>query len=102
MTWMEGKAASLGGSTTRPAQQTLKLEVLRSNIQGAATMKLATLVVRASLESEGTLRWSHVYRGQDASMNWSSGEQEVQAAFDGAYADLARQLDTALAASCQG
>jgi hypothetical protein len=99
-TWFADGLKSVPGYRPQPATVVMKVEVLKAYIQSLATMKSANLVVRVHVAQDGHAPRTKLYRGVDNSTNWSSSENEIQAAFDGAMGHLRQQMAADLAATC--
>ncbi|MGY4827479.1 hypothetical protein ACVNIS_02755 [Sphaerotilaceae bacterium SBD11-9] len=101
-TWFADGLRAIPGHAQQGAPATMQVEVLRAYIHSLSTMKSANLVLRVHLATSGaSTSLTKVYRGVDRSLNWSSSESEIQAAFDGAMAHLQQQLAEDLALTCR-
>jgi hypothetical protein len=98
--WFAEALKSVPGYQPQPATLVMKVEILKAYIQSLATMKSANLVVRVHVAQHGHAPRTKLYRGVDNSTNWSSSEDEIQAAFDSAMAHLQRQMAADLATGC--
>lgn len=97
--WFAHGMSSIPGHTDGAAARTLKVEVLKGYIQSIGVMKSANLVVRV-VTTDPTGQRVVMFRGVHNSTNWNSSENEVQAAFDLALADLQQQMGTDLQKHC--
>jgi hypothetical protein len=99
--WFREGVAAIPGHSVEPAALKMHVELTRAYIHSVASMKSANLIARVRL-SGGRTPMQRTYRGVDSSLNWSSSEREVQAAFEGAMADLRRQLAADIDGLCRG
>ena len=102
MRWFKQQLMELPGYGGAPPRTVLRVDVLKAYVQGLSTLKSANIVVRvryvSAAKPEPTVK---VYRGVEGTVNWANSESEAQAALQGAWADLRRQLAADLAASCR-
>ncbi|HSV36643.1 MAG TPA: hypothetical protein VLI46_13860 [Ramlibacter sp.] len=100
--WFNDGILAIPGHSVQPAPIKIRIEVSKAYIQALHSLKSANIVVKVRLTSVQGTSTQKMYRGVNASLNWSSSESEVQAAFDGALADLRRQVGADLSALCSG
>jgi hypothetical protein len=100
--WFSDGISAIPGHSTQPARVKVRIEVAKAYIQALHTLKSANIVVKVRVAGGQGAPTQKMYRGVNASVNWSSSESEVQEAFDGALADLRRQLGADLSAACSG
>jgi hypothetical protein len=74
--------------------------ILKAYMFSQVTDKSANVVLRVSLSGRGGPPVEQIYRGADQDVDWISGSDESQGAFDRALADLLIQLDTDIVARC--
>ncbi len=99
--WFAKGIAAIPGYTRDGAPTELRIEILKTYIHSLGTLKSANLVVRVKGVGGGASLLTKTYRGVDGSVNWSSSESEIQAAFDSALADLQLQMGSDLRGACK-
>ncbi|RQP25222.1 hypothetical protein [Piscinibacter terrae] len=99
--WFADGIAVMPGYSREAAPVELRIEVVKAYIQSLGTLKSANLVVKVQVAGNGAVPGSKVYRGVDGSVNWSSSESEIQAAFDAAMTSLRQQLAADQAGWCK-
>ncbi|MGM3275003.1 hypothetical protein [Ralstonia sp. 24A2] len=104
MRWLADGLKGVSGpasATEGAAARHVRVTVLKAYVYGLSTLKTAHLVVRVQEPGvNGEPGWSKIYRGVDNSLNWTTGEAEIQLAFHQALDDLKRQIAVALRARC--
>lgn len=98
--WFADGMAAMPGYSREAAPLELRMEVLKAYIHSLGTLKSANIVVKVTAASDGVQHSTRTYRGVDGSLNWSSSESEIQAAFDRALGNLRQQMSAELAALC--
>lgn len=76
------------------------IELLKAYMFSQATDKMTNIVLRVRFTGPGGAAWQATYRGGDHAVNWVSGEDETQGAFDRATADVLDQLDAGIVEHC--
>jgi hypothetical protein len=99
--WFANGIAAIPGYAGDGAPIELRVEVLKAYVQSLATLKSANLVVRVQVAAAGAPPRVKTYRGVDGSTNWNSTENEIQAAFDAALANLKQQIGADLDGLCR-
>ncbi|MDM0058205.1 hypothetical protein [Variovorax fucosicus] len=99
--WFAQGIASRPESNRDSPVQRLRIVILKAYVHGLSTLKSANLIVRVEFLSDGKSSTSKTYRGVDDSMNWSSSQDEIQAAFDRALTDLVGQIHADAAKRCR-
>jgi len=98
--WLTEGIASTPGFTREMAPVLVHIEIAKAYVHGLSSLKSANIVVNARISGPHGPPVSRTYRGVDSSMNWASGEGEVQEAFDRALQDLRSQLARDLSGAC--
>ena len=100
--WLRSGLVTLGSDrhlviVDGPADVAFDVELLKAYIMSnALEAKAATVVVRASYGGADT----QLYRGGDASVNWTEGEGETQSAFDASLTEILKQMRADIVTRC--
>jgi hypothetical protein len=84
--------AARGEAPGSPAALTLRPRILKAYVDSLAVTKTAVVVLEVDLAGPSGPAETRRYRGQHASMNWASGEDEVRNGLHAAMADAAQKL----------
>lgn len=95
--WIDDELAALAspGFVVVPgpaADLAVRPRLLKAYVDGVSVTKTAVIVLGVDIVAPGGTVTKHMYRGQHASMNWSSSAGEVVEALKGAAASCLEQL----------
>jgi hypothetical protein len=95
-----GIEVQFGEADTTSAELSAKAELKTAWVSSAATAKIASVVLNLQYFRSGSMIKSADYRGSISTLNWSSGQQEIQSMIDRAFDQALSQAAADTLAAC--
>lgn len=99
--WFREGIVTTPGHGGASAPMRVRIAVTKAYFQTLYSLKAANIVVKVTATGVTGVPTQKMYRGVDSSTQWTASQAEVQSAFEGALADLQRQIAADLGAPCR-